>query len=129
MRGWFVILFGLLLTGCQSAPMTVDDQRYTLTRGESWKGVKVGGMPVRNSSVICYQKRCYRMSQFIQLPRQLLDKYQLGSAIRFADLSQAPGVERVDDTLLLPDDLGWQLFQVARQYEWRERRDNLLWPI
>ncbi len=111
----------LVMVGCQGGVPTVAGEfgRYLLIRGEAWRGVEVGGQPPRTASTVCYRSRCYRLIGDTHLPVELRRKYRLRGT-DFAAFSAAQGVRRQGDTLQLPADIGWWLFNEARLYEQRE---------
>lgn len=119
-----VLTAAFTLSACQSIAQSSAQARYTLEEGEAWRGVKVGNSQVRSASVICYRAECYRMLQLTNLSRELRQKYQLGHVTDYSSLAQAPGVERDGELLVLPADIGWQLFNGARNRDRLEKNDS-----
>ncbi|WP_421868513.1 hypothetical protein [Motiliproteus sp.] len=120
----FIVLLGVVaLSACQSIAQQGGEARYTLEQGKAWRGVKVGNAPVRSASVICYRSECYRLLQLTNLPGELNDKYQLNHLVNYQTLSQAPGIERDGERLVLPKDIGWQLFVGARTRDRLEKSE------
>lgn len=128
MKVLWVGSFAVLLAGCQSiGSTTTAPEGYRYVQGKEWSGVNIGDSAARQSSDMCLEYQCYRLSVPVNLPSDLRQRYQIRD-IDFELLAQAPGVTRTEGTLLLPEDLGRYLFMEARRRHMIDMRsDSNIW--
>ncbi|WP_261841799.1 hypothetical protein [Aliamphritea ceti] len=88
------------------------DANYTVKKGVSWQGVKIGSSSLSGADHICRNYQCYPLFKNITVPRELKQQYQLGS-LSFNAL-QKVATSTNGDRITLPADLASVLFKRSR---------------
>lgn len=108
----YCLLMLVLVAGLVQAS---DD--YSVKKGVSWKGVKIGTQPLSGSDYICRESECYPLV-LISLTAKEMKQYQIKS-VRYKDL-QPIALSEADNRLALPHALAEDLFRRARDHALRE---------
>ncbi|MEH6625574.1 MAG: hypothetical protein V7739_03950 [Motiliproteus sp.] len=87
------------------------DNTYTLTQGSQWRGVKIGGVPPRTLDTVCENDNCYQLNTQQLLSREMSHKYGIRKP-SFDELSSVDGVVQQDNKLILPADLGYEVYML-----------------
>lgn len=89
------------------------DANYTVKKGISWQGVKIGSSAPSGADHICRNYECYPLFKNITVSRQLTQQYQLKS-LSFSSLQKVATASN-GDRITLPSDLASVLFKRSRE--------------
>ena len=114
----------LLFVGCLRADSGLI--QYRVTQGQQWSGVKIGGEAPRMRDSICKNRRCYLIGDIYRPVSSIMRKYGLRD-LRFSELVKVGQPTDNSDQVILPADLGQEMFFRARTEKRRENNDSNLW--
>lgn len=103
----YLMLALLLIAGSVQAASD-----YTLKKGISWTGVKIGNSTVSGSDFICRNAECYPLGDVV-IPQEMKSRYQI-ERFSFSGL-QHTATAGDEERITLPADLGQRLFIRSRQ--------------
>ncbi len=99
------------------AGLVQADSDYTVKKGVSWQGVKIGTQAPSGSDFICRAGECYPLV-LIGISTRQMKQYQIES-LMFKEL-QKIALSRKGDRITLPEDLAQDLYPRAKHQALRE---------
>ena len=91
-------------------PIQADPQ-YRIYEGKPWSGVLVGNQPPKTNEIICKDTNCV----------PLAERSDSLAYITFEGVAKLVGVTRQGDQLLLPQELGFELYMASEREDFVKR--------
>lgn len=121
-----LVLLTVQLPAIAPADTVSAESGYYLKKGESWNLRSSDGSTVRSLDKICNPDSCYQLQPDHYEYRRVERRYGLNS-LGFEVLARLPGAALAGEKLMLPNELGSELFRIARfkalgkflEFDWR----------